>query len=153
MAKNSELIRRWFEEIWNQGREQTIDELCAKEAVGHGQTTDGSDIVGPEHFRQFWHNFRSAFTSIRVEIHRTIEEGDLAMAQWTLSAKHTGSFLGVEPTGKQITATGMSIQRFAGGKIVEAWDNWDQLAVMTQLGVVSLDKISSGEKPLGTRVA
>jgi len=153
MAKSSDLIRRWFDEIWNQGREQTIDELCAKEAVGHGQTPDGSDIVGPEHFRQFWHNFRSAFTSIRVEIHRTLEEGDLAMAQWTLSAKHTGSFLGVAPTGKQITATGMSIQRFAGGKIVEAWDNWDQLAVMTQLGVVSLDKISSGEKPLDTRVA
>jgi steroid delta-isomerase-like uncharacterized protein len=153
MAKNSDLIRRWFEEIWNQGREQTIDELCAKEAVGHGQTLDGSDIVGPEHFRQFWSNFRSAFTSIRVEIHRTIEEGDLVMAQWTLSAKHTGNFLGVAPTGKLITATGMSIQRFAGGKIAEAWDNWDQLAVMTQLGVVSLDKISSGEKPLGTLVA
>jgi hypothetical protein len=50
MATNSELIRRWFEEVWNQGREATIDDLCAKEAVGHGQTPDGSDIVGPEHF-------------------------------------------------------------------------------------------------------
>ncbi len=153
MARNSELITRWFDEVWNQGREATIDELCAKEAVGHGQTTDGSDIVGPEHFRQFWHAFRSAFTSIHVEIHRTLEEGDLAMAQWTLSAKHMGSFLGIAPTGKLITATGMSLQRFAGGKIIEAWDNWDQLAVMAQLGVVSLDKISSGENPRGTRVA
>ena len=153
MAKSSDLIRRWFDEIWNQGREQTIDDLCAKEAVGHGQTLDGSDFVGSEHFSQFWHNFRSAFTSIRVEIHRTLEEGDLAIAQWTLTAKHTGNFLGIAPTGKAITATGMSIQRFAGGKIVEAWDNWDQLAVMTQLGVVSLDKISSGEKPPETRVA
>jgi predicted ester cyclase len=75
------------------------------------------------------------------------------MAQWTLSAKHTGSFLGIAPTEKLITATGMSIQRFADGKIVEGWDNWDQLAVLTQLGVVSLDSISSGEKPLDTRVA
>ena len=153
MTRNSELIRQWFEEVWNQGREETINELCAKEAVGHGQTTDGSDIVGPDHFRQFWQSFRSAFTSIQVEIHRTLDEGDMAMAQWTLSAKHTGSFLGVAPTGKLITTTGMSLQRFAAGKIVEAWDNWDQLAVMAQLGVVSLDKIAPGEKPLGARVA
>ena len=142
MAKNSELIRRWFEEVWNQEREATIDELCAKEAVGHGQTPDGTDIVGPEHFKEFWRNFRSAFTSIHVEIHRTIEEGEMVLAQWTLTMKHTGPFLGIEPTGKRITAKGMSMQRFVGGKIVEAWDNWDQLAVMTQLGVVSLEKIA-----------
>jgi hypothetical protein len=41
----------------------------------------------------------------------------------------------------------MSIRRFVGGKIMEAWDNWDQLAVMTQLGVVSLENIASGAKP------
>ena len=104
MAKNSELIRQWFEEVWNQGREATIDELCAKEAVGHGQTPDGSDVIGPEHFKQFWHNFRSAFTGIHVEIHQTIEEGELVMARWTLTMEHTGSFLGIEPTRKAITA-------------------------------------------------
>jgi steroid delta-isomerase-like uncharacterized protein len=153
MAKNSELIRRWFEEIWNQGREATIDEMCAKEAVGHGQTHDGSDIVGPDNFRKFWHNFCSAFTSIHVEIHRTIEEGEMAMAQWTLTMQHSGTFLGIAPTGKRLSAKGMSIQRFVNGKIVEAWDNWDQLAVMTQLGVVSLDNIAGKAEPIEARIA
>jgi steroid delta-isomerase-like uncharacterized protein len=141
MARSSDLIRKWFEEVWNQGREQTIDAMCAKEAVGHGQTHDGSDIVGPDHFKQFWRAFRAAFTSIRVEIHQTIEQGETAVAQWTITMIHTGPFLGIPPSGKQITAKGMSIQRFVGGKIVEAWDNWDQLSVMVQLGAVSLDKV------------
>jgi steroid delta-isomerase-like uncharacterized protein len=147
MARNSDLIRKWFEEVWNQSREQTIDEMCAREAVGHGQTPDGTDIIGPDHFKQFWRAFRAAFTSIHVEIHQTIEEGEIAVAQWTITMMHTGHFLGIPPSGKQITAKGMSIQRFVGGKIVEAWDNWDQLSVMVQLGAVSRDIVSQANRP------
>jgi steroid delta-isomerase-like uncharacterized protein len=142
MADNAALIRRWFEEVWNHGREATIDELCSKAAVGHGQTHDGTDIVGPEPFKIFWHTFRLAFTSIHVEIHQTIEQGDLVMARWSIFMTNTGSFLGIPATGKKVTATGMSVQRFADGKIVEAWDNWDQLSLMTQLGAFSLQQFN-----------
>jgi len=142
MASNSDLIRRWFEEVWNQGREQTIDEMCSKDAVGHGQTHDGTDIVGPESFRQFWRAFRSAFTDIHITFHQSFAEGELAMLQWTIKMKHTGPFMGIAPTGREITAKGMSIQRFVGGKIVEAWDSYDQLAMMVQLGAVSLEHLN-----------
>jgi predicted ester cyclase len=137
MPNNADLIRRWFEEVWNQGREATIDELCSKQAVGHGQTHDGSDIIGPAHFKQFWHAFRSGFSSIHVEIHQTIEQGEMVLARWTLNADHTGPFMGIEPSRSRITTNGMSLQRFVGGQIVEAWDNWDQLGAFTQLGAVS----------------
>jgi steroid delta-isomerase-like uncharacterized protein len=140
MAKNADLIRRWFEEVWNQGREETIDAMCAPEAVGHGQTLDGSDIIGPEHFKQFWHQFRAGFNSIHVDIHQTIEEGDMVMARWSLTMTHMGPFLGVKASGKRVTTKGMSVQRFAGGKIVEAWDNWDQLGVLAQMGMISLPR-------------
>jgi steroid delta-isomerase-like uncharacterized protein len=153
MAKNSELIHRWFEEVWNQEREATIDELCAAEVVGHGQTLDGSDIVGREHFKQFWWSLRSAFTSFHIEIHQTIEEGDVVVAQWTATMQHTGPFLGIKATGKKISARGMSIQHVVGGKIVEGWDNWDQLAVMAQLGAISLEKIANAAQPAEARVA
>jgi predicted ester cyclase len=142
MASNSDLMRRWFEEVWNQGREQTIDEMCSQDAVGHGQTHDGSDVVGPESFKHFWRAFRAAFSSIHVTVHQSIAEDELAMLQWTIKMKHTGPFMGIAPTGKQITAKGMSIQRFVGGKIVEAWDNYDQLAIMVQLGAVSLERLT-----------
>ena len=142
MAENAALIRRGFEEVWNQGREETIDELCSKEAVGHGQTHDGTDIVGPETFKTFWHSFRSAFSSIHVEIHQTIEQEDMVMARWSISMTHTAPFLGIPATGKKIAVTGMSVQRFADGKIAEAWDNWEQLSLMAQLGAFSLEEIN-----------
>ena len=138
MAENAALIRRWFEEVWNQGREATIDELCASDAVGHGQTADGSDIVGPETFKKFWHAFCDAFSSIHVEMHEAIEQGDIAVARWTISMTHAGPFMGVDATGRKVSATGMSMQRFKNGRIVEAWDNWNQLGLMSQLGVISL---------------
>ncbi len=139
MATNSDFIRRWFEEVWNQGREAAIDELCAKHCVGHGQTADGTPIQGPEHFKQFWHAFRASVSAIHVEIHQTIEQGDMVVARWTLTANHTGPFMGIGPSGKRISTTGMSIQRLADGQIVEAWDNWDQLGAFMQLGAVSLN--------------
>jgi steroid delta-isomerase-like uncharacterized protein len=139
MPNNADLIRRWFEEVWNQGREATIDELCSKYAVGHGQTHDGTDIVGPQHFKDFWQAFRAGFSSIHVEIHQTIEQADTVMARWTLTAENTGPFMGMAPSGKRITTTGMSMQRFVGGQIAEAWDNWDQLGAFTQLGAVTLN--------------
>jgi len=145
MARNSDLIRKWFEEVWNQGLETTIDSMCAKNAVGHGQTADGSDLVGPEPFREFWKAFRAAFTSIHIEIHQTIEEGDMVIARWTIKMQHTGPFLGIASTGKSITATGMSMMRFVDGKIVEAWDNYDQLALMAQLGAFSLPSAAAPE--------
>lgn len=70
------------------------------------------------------------------------------MLQWTIQMKHTGPFMGIAPIGKEITAKGMSIQRFVGGKIVEAWDNYDQLAIMVQLGAVSLEHLNSGAEQL-----
>ena len=142
MGENAALIRRWFDEVWNQGREATIHELCAPEATGHGQTADGSDIVGPETFKKFWQTFREAFSAIHVDIHEAIEQGDIAVARWTISMTHAGPFMGIDGSGKKISATGMSMQRFKDGKIVEAWDNWNQLGLMSQLGVISLEEMN-----------
>jgi steroid delta-isomerase-like uncharacterized protein len=136
MADNVALIRRWFEQVWNQGDESTIDALCGKEAIGYGQAEHGADIHGPEQFKQLWRGFRSAFSEIHVEIHDTIEQGDRVVARWTVTMRHTGPFMGVPATGKVVTVNGTSIQRFAGGKIIAGWDNWDQLGLLVQLGAV-----------------
>jgi steroid delta-isomerase-like uncharacterized protein len=137
MAIEGEQIRRWFDEVWNQGREATIDELIAKHGVGRGQTIDGSTINGPEHFKAFWKGLRSAFSSIHVELHRVIEQGYLALAQWTITMTHSGDFMGIAATGKEISATGMSLQRYENGQIAEGWDNWDQLGAFAQLAEIS----------------
>jgi steroid delta-isomerase-like uncharacterized protein len=140
MAENANLIRRWFEEVWNQGNEQTIDAMCAKDAIGYGQAQRGADIRGPEHFKQFWRGFRDAFSNIHVDIHETIEQDDRVAARWTLTMSHTGAFLGIAAANKRVSVNGISIQRFANGLIIEAWDNWDQLDLLVQLGAVAQPK-------------
>ena len=58
-------------------------------------------------------------------------------ARWTATMTHQGEFLGFAPTGKKATITGTSTQRIANGKIVEGWDNWDQLGLLVQIGACS----------------
>jgi steroid delta-isomerase-like uncharacterized protein len=136
VAGNATLIRKWFDEVWNQGREETIDAMCAKDAIGYGQAQHGADIHGADHFKQFWRGLRGAFTNIRIEIHDTIEQDDRVVARWTMTMTHTGAFLGMEPTSKRVSVHGISIQRFVDGQIVAGWDNWDQLSLLVQLGAV-----------------
>jgi predicted ester cyclase len=65
-----------------------------------------------------------------------IAEGDKVAIRWAARGTHQGELLGIQPTGKQATWTGISIYRFADGKIVEAWWSKDVLGLLQQLGVI-----------------
>lgn len=65
-----------------------------------------------------------------------IAEGDIVVTRWTARGSHQGEYLGVLPTGRQVTIHGVDIDRIAGGRIVESWDLFDQWGLMGQLGVV-----------------
>lgn len=133
--ENSALIRRWFEQVWNQGRLEAIDEMASANAIGHGQAQHDTDI-GLKEFKPFVLGFRSAFPDMKIVIDQAFEQGDRAVARWTATMTHKGPFLGFAPTGKKVTITGTSIQRFTDGKLVEGWDNWDQLGLLVQIGAV-----------------
>jgi len=132
---NSAIIRRWFEEVWNKGRLSAIDEMAAANVIGHGQAQHGVDI-GLKEFRPFVQRLRGAFPDIRIAIHATIEQGDNVVARWTASMTHTGEFLGIAATGRKVVVTGTTIVRILDGKIVEGWDNWDQLGLLVQIGAL-----------------
>jgi steroid delta-isomerase-like uncharacterized protein len=136
MAGNASLCRRWFDEVWNEGREETINEMCAKDVVGYGQAQHGVEIHGVEQFKQLWSGLRGSFSNVHIEIHDTIEQDDRVVARWTMAMTHTGDFLGIAPTAKRVSMNGISIQRFVDGQIVTGWDNWDQLSLLVQLGSV-----------------
>jgi steroid delta-isomerase-like uncharacterized protein len=132
---NASIVRRWFEEVWNQGREQTIDELMAPNAVAHGLADAAQTHRGPAAFKPFWIQLRSAFPDIRFTIDDVVSEGDKVAARWTATMTHQGNYLGVAATQKQLTLTGMSIVCIGGGRIQEAWNNWDQHIVALELGL------------------
>jgi len=133
--ENSSLIRRWFEEVWNKGRMEAIDEMASPDAIGHGQAQHDTDI-GLKEFRIFATDLRRAFPDFKVTIDRVIEQGDIVVARWTTTMTHKGTFLGFPATGKKVTVSGTSMQSIENGKIVEGWDNWDQLGLLVQIGAV-----------------
>jgi predicted ester cyclase len=130
------LIHRWFDEVWNQGREETIDELFASGGIYHGLGEGGADVVGPDGFKVFWRNMRSALPDVQIRIEDTIVHGDKAVVRVVLDGTHLGEGLGMAPTGRRVFITGIVIVIVAGGQVSEAWNNWDQLGLLQQIGAI-----------------
>jgi steroid delta-isomerase-like uncharacterized protein len=128
---NVALLRRWFEEVWNKGRIEAMDEMASQNVVAHGHAPFD---VGLDQFKEFFRTIRAAFPDIRINIDFTLSEGDKVVGHWSSTMTHTGSFLGLAPCGRQVKVHGITIMRIAGGKIVEAWDSWDQFGLLQQIG-------------------
>jgi len=125
-----DLGRRWFEEVWNQGRRETIGEIIAPNAVLH---EGGMDSKGPDGFYPFFDRMIAAFSEIHVNVEDTMAEGDKLCVRWSFATRHTGNGLGIPATGVMINVTGISIMRVAGTKFLEGWQNWDMLGMMEQI--------------------
>ena len=123
-------IVRWFEEVWNKGRREVIDEMFPPEIILH----DGDTVSkGPEAFKLFYDRMRASFSDIKVTPEEAISEGDLVCLRWSVTMRHTGDGIGVPSTGKQLRTTGMTMIRFANGRFSEAWQNWDMMQLMEQI--------------------
>lgn len=135
-AENVQLIRRWFDEVWNQGRNETIDELLPAEGVGHGLGDSETDVHGPAEFKAFVANFRSSMPDVRIRVDDIFSQGDRVAVRLTLEGTHTGNGLGVPPTGRAVRIQGIVITRIQDGQLVEGWNSYDQLGLLRQLGAL-----------------
>jgi len=133
--ENIQLMRRWFQEVWNEGRTETVHELFHPDGVARGQRTSEAEIRGPEEFVKFVREIRGAFPDIKVQVDDVFGAGDKVVLRWSGTMTHTGDSLGIPPTGRTVRSRGISIARFADGKVVEGWDCWDQLGMLEQIGV------------------
>lgn len=133
-SANTALMYRWFEEVWNQGRAETIDALLAADGIAHGLGEAGAEIRGPAAFRQFWEMFRGAFPDIHVAVEEVVSEGDTAAVRFVVTMTHMGDHLGIPATGKRVRVTGMTFARLRNGQIVEGWNNLDMQGLMQQIG-------------------
>jgi steroid delta-isomerase-like uncharacterized protein len=128
------IVRRVFEEPWT-GNFDVIDEFVAPDYVGH-DSAEPELIRGPGGVREFIERYRSAFAGATLTVDDQVSEGVKVATRWTARGTHTGEIAGIGPTGKDVTVSGLTISRFAGGKIVEQWTTWDTLGMLVQLGVV-----------------
>ncbi len=140
MDSNKTLVRRWFEEVWNQKREAAIHELIAPDAIVYGLSPDKSAPPprGAEPFLAFWRQFCGAFPDIRITVDDVIAERDLTCARISFTGTHHGPHLGVPPTANRVNATGLCLTRWRNGQITEAWNEFDALNVMLQVKAVRL---------------
>jgi steroid delta-isomerase-like uncharacterized protein len=135
--ENRAIFRRYVEEAWEKGNMEVADEVFADRYVSH--QPDGSEEErGPEDVKLFLRQYREAFPDLRITIGDQIAEGDRVVTRWSSRGTHRGEFRGIAPTGNEVRLTGIGIFRFSDGKVVESWDNFDQLGMMQQLGVVPL---------------
>jgi len=118
-------MERWYEEVWNKGRESAIDEMAEPDAVAHGLGENGGDMVGVENFKEFFRMFQSALSDIQVKVEDVVTEGDRSVARVTVTAKHTGHSLGIPAKGNNVKFSGVCIARLKDGKIAEAWNFFD----------------------------
>jgi len=135
--ENKRLLYRWFEEVWNKGRADAIEEMFDDNGIAHGLSDDPANpIKGPTEFRPFHTVFREAFPNMEIVVEDMVAEGDKVAARCSVRAKHEGEFLGKAATQSPVEFTGIAIVRVANGKIVEAWNNFDFQTLHKQVGLL-----------------
>jgi predicted ester cyclase len=132
---NKAIFRRYIEEVGNKGNLDVADEIF-DQYLAH--QSDGSVLErGPGDVKKFMGEFHQAFPDLHTTIEDQIAEGDKVVNRWRARGTHRGEFRGIAPTGTEVETKGIGIFRFSEGKVVESWDNLDQLGMMKQLGVVT----------------
>ena len=132
--ENKKLVLRWKDEIWNKRNVNIIDELYASDYVGHIVGAPGP-VRGREALKQLLAVYFAAF-DIHITSEFLIAEGDMVAVYDTFRFKHTGTFQGIPPTGKEATITSTDIYRIVNGRIMEQWTEGNLLSLMQQLGVI-----------------
>jgi steroid delta-isomerase-like uncharacterized protein len=133
-ADERTILHEWFEEVWNQGREETIFRLFAEDGIAHGITDEeGRELRGPSGFVPFVRQLMGAFPDIRIDVEDAVQQGDKVAVRCVVRGTHTGEGLGIAPTQRPVEFTGMSFVHVRDGQIAEAWNNFDFQTLMAQI--------------------
>jgi steroid delta-isomerase-like uncharacterized protein len=130
---NKAIAQRWLESL-NKRELDVADELLAADFVSYMPGLP-EPLRGAQAFKQFTSILWSALPDFDYTVEEVTAEGDKVEIRWNAQGTHTGAFMGIPPTGKQITVTGTNTYRIASGKIVEQRSDYDQWGLMRQLGV------------------
>src|SRR5918993_1484376 len=134
--ENKEKARRMVEEAFGQGRVEIIEEILAPDFVCYDPNSESGEVRGADTIKQEIEWFRNAVPDLTYTVEDQIAKGDKVVTRYTASGIHQGEFFGVAPTGKPIEMTGITIDRFEEGRLVEEWPEYDLLGAMRQVGAI-----------------
>jgi steroid delta-isomerase-like uncharacterized protein len=133
IAENTALVRRWSEELWNEGNLAVADEIVAPDYVRH-DPGDPFPACGPADVKHLVSGLRAMLPDLVITVEDVIAAGDRVVTRYTASGTDSNGFMGHPATGRTIRAAAIQIFRIVDGKIAESWAVRDDLGVLRQLG-------------------
>src|SRR5438876_10608430 len=133
VAENKELVRRFYEEVWDRGNVDFAHEVFADDYVRHDLRPTQA-LPGAAGMAKIAADFRRAFPDARWRVDLLVGEDDLIVGRWTATGTHSGPWGDVAPTGKSVHFSGVNVFRFRpDGKVAEIWNHRDDLGLMEQV--------------------
>jgi len=129
---NKTLILRWYDEVWNQGNEQFIDEFLHSEVKAHGLGPE--PLVGPHAFKPFYRAFTNAYADINVTVQKNLTDGNYVTSLCTVKAIHKES-------NTPVIFMGTTLAEIVDSKLVNAWNFFDFLSLNLQIGKISAEQL------------
>jgi predicted ester cyclase len=131
---NKAASRRWIE-VFNQRDDAAEADVRAPDFVAHAPASLEPAPLDPEAWTSFLAGFVAGFPDLRLTVQERVGEGDLVAQLIHFEGTHTGDFQGLPPTHRKVTFTGLELNRFVDGRVVEHWFQLDSLALLQQLGL------------------
>ena len=128
-----DLMQKTYNEVWNKRNVDFIDNIIANDVVYHGPS--GLEFSSKEEFKLMVNNFFKAFENTKMTITEQFAKDDVVISRFIYEGIHKGQFQDLPATNKKVKITGIEIDRFDHGKVVECWEEFDQLGLMQQLGL------------------
>ncbi len=136
--QNKEIVQRIFNEFWRGGNTNVLDQLLAPDVTNHDLSKE--PISGRNPYKEWATGFRqvtgTGFPDLDIALDAIIAEGDLVAKRWTFRGTHTGEYMGIPASGKQVVMAGITMYRLQGGQVRETWWTYDALGMMQQLGAI-----------------
>jgi steroid delta-isomerase-like uncharacterized protein len=133
---NKDLAHRFVAAV-DRGDIEAFDDLFVEDYVHHDPALPQEYQRSRDAYKRLHAMFRAALPDLRFVLEDDVAEGDRVVGRWTVQGTHRGDLLGIPPTGRSVTVTGIQILRTAGGRIAERWVNFDALGMLRQIGAVS----------------
>src|SRR5215211_5169347 len=133
---NKAAARRLYEEAFAQGKTEVVDEVLRPDFVCHDPNSETGEIRGAETIKREIEYFRNAVPDLFWRVEDQVAEGDKVTTRYSIGDTHQGEIFGIPGSGKRVEVSGINIDRFEGGKLVEEWASYDLLGGLRQIGAI-----------------
>ena len=144
-SANSELVHRWFEEVWNKQSEEAIDQMFAPGGKSYGFPTADAVLIGPDKFKEIHRFFLGAFPDVHITMQDTICEGDRVAVTWVANMTHLGDSLGFAPTLQRVSLEGCSILIVRNGQIQDGRNFMELEGMINRLKTSATSPLESAQ--------